>query len=115
MTVELDRRPGEETPRVTVRRVQPFESMTNNSRLRLEVETDDPAALGLLAAMLEGERGGKGELILDAHWSHGGSARIRLGRDFLLDAELAARIERLPGITSVKLGMAETPRLALVS
>ena len=115
MTVELDRRPGEETPRVTVRRVQPFESMTNSSRLRLEVETDDPAALGLLAAMLEGERGGKGELILDAHWSHGGSARIRLGRDFLLDAELAARIERLPGITGVKLGMAETPRLALVS
>jgi len=115
MTVELDRRPGEETPRVTVRRVQPFESMTNSSRLRLEVDTDDPAALGLLAALLEGERGGKGELILDAHWSHGGSARIRLGRDFLLDAELAARIERLPGITAVKLGMAETPRLALVS
>lgn len=115
MTVELDRRPGEETPRVTIRRVQSFESMTNSSRLRLEIEMDDPSALGVLAALLEGERGGKGELILTTRWPHGGSARIRLGRDFLLDAELAARIERLPGVSAIQLGMAETPRLALVS
>jgi hypothetical protein len=31
------------------------------------------------------------------------------------DAELAARIERIPGITAVRLAVAETPRLALVS
>jgi DNA polymerase-3 subunit alpha len=115
MTVELDRRPGEETPRVTVRRVQPFESLSTSSRLLIEVETDDPAVLGLLAALVEGERGGRGELILDARWPNSGSARVRLGRDLLLDAELAARIERLPGITAVRLRMAEGPRLALVS
>jgi DNA polymerase-3 subunit alpha len=115
MTVEFDRRPGEETPRVTIRRVQPFESLSTSSRLLLEVETDDPAVLGMLAALVEGERGGRGELILDARLPEGGSARVRLGRDLLLDAELAARIERLPGITAVRLRMAEGPRLALVS
>ncbi len=114
MTVELDRRPGEETPRVAIRKVQNFESMSNNTRLRIEVETDDPATLGSLAALVEGERGGRGELILHAQWPDG-SARIRLGRDLLLDAELAARIERLPGVKAVHLGMADPPRLALVS
>jgi DNA polymerase-3 subunit alpha len=40
---------------------------------------------------------------------------VVLGRDFVLDAELAARIERLDGVTAVRLSVAEPPRLALVS
>jgi DNA polymerase-3 subunit alpha len=39
---------------------------------------------------------------------------VLLGRDFLLDAELAARIERLPGVTA-RIGTVGPPRLALVS
>jgi DNA polymerase-3 subunit alpha len=115
LTVELDRRPGEETPRVTIRRVQPLDALSNNSRLRLEVETDDPMAIPALAALVEGERGGRGELVLNALLPAGGRAKVRLGRDLLLDAELAARIERLPGVTAVRLMTAEQPRLALVS
>jgi len=115
LTVELDRRPGEETPRVTIRRVQPLDALSNNSRLRLEVETDDPMAIPALAALVEGERGGRGELVLNALLPAGGRAKVRLGRDLLLDAELAARIERLPGVTAVRLMIAEQPRLALVS
>jgi DNA polymerase-3 subunit alpha len=38
-----------------------------------------------------------------------------LGRDFALDSELAARIERLTGEGSVELSAQEPPRLALVS
>jgi DNA polymerase-3 subunit alpha len=38
-----------------------------------------------------------------------------LGRDYLLDAELAARIETLPGMLAVSLRTADPPRLALVS
>jgi len=38
-----------------------------------------------------------------------------LGRDFRLDAELAARLERIDGVTAVRLGVAPQPRLALVS
>ncbi|WP_279338412.1 DNA polymerase III subunit alpha [Sphingosinicella sp. YJ22] len=111
--VELDRRPGDETPRVTVRSVTSFDSLSRRTRLQLEVEADDPAALPALAALLGGHRGGSSTVRLKVH--HGrGLAELILGRDFLVDAELVARAERLPGITAARLSAEEKPRLALV-
>ena len=46
--------------------------------------------------------------------STGGEANVVAGRDFALDAELAARIERIAGEGSVDLSVQEPPRLALV-
>ncbi|MFS0735893.1 DNA polymerase III subunit alpha [Sphingomonas sp. 1P06PA] len=111
---ELERRPGEEIPRATVRRVRSFAGLAGQTRLVLEVEADDPAAVPALAQLVEGERGGRGELRLRAILGDGGTAEVRLVRDLLPDAELAARIERLPGVVSVRLSAAELPRLALV-
>jgi DNA polymerase III subunit alpha len=93
LNVELDRRPGEEAPRVTIKSVQSFEGLSRRTRLQLEVEIADAAAIRRLADAVAGE----------------------LGRDFLLDAEMAARVERLDGVTAVRLSVAEAPRLALVS
>ena len=45
LSVELDRRPGEETPRVTVRSIQAFEELSKRSRLQIEVEVEDAEAL----------------------------------------------------------------------
>ncbi len=114
MTVELDRRPGEETPRVAIRRVQPFDAMTSSTRLKLEIETGDPKVLAMIAGLVSEAKGGRGEILLDALLPDEGRARVRLGRDYQLDAELAARIELLPGVVAVRLGSAE-PRLSLVS
>ena len=114
LTVELDRKPGEELPRVTLKRVQPFEALAAHTRLKAELHLSDAAALDGLAALVSGSRGGRGELQVVLPTSTG-TARLRLGRDFALDAELAARMEALPGVVSVTLGAAETPRLALVS
>jgi DNA polymerase III subunit alpha len=113
LSVELDKRPGEETPRVTIRGIRPFEGLTASTRLELHVEVSDAATLRALAELVGGARGGRGELRLRAR-TEAGEADVRLGRDFGLDAELAARIERLPGIVSVTLKAAELPRLALV-
>jgi DNA polymerase III subunit alpha len=113
LSVELDKRPGEETPRVTIRGIRPFEGLTASTRLELHVEVADAATLRALAELVGGARGGRGELRLRAR-TEAGEADVRLGRDFSLDAELAARIERLPGIVSVILKAAELPRLALV-
>ena len=44
LNVELDRKPGEEAPRVTIRSVQPFESLSKRTRLQLEVEILKKAA-----------------------------------------------------------------------
>jgi DNA polymerase-3 subunit alpha len=113
LTVELDRRPGEETPRVTIRSLQSFEGLAKRSRLQLEVEASDASALPMLAAIIAGERGGNGVLKLKARFD-GGEAELILGRDVNVDAELAARIERIEGIGTVTLSVAEAPRLALV-
>ena len=114
LNVELDRRPGEEAPRVTIRSIQSLEGLSKRTRLQLEVEVDGPEALRRLAEGLASERGGTGQLRLRAPLDKG-EAQLILGRDFRLDAELAARIERIDGVTSVRLSVAEPPRLALVS
>ncbi|CAN5376322.1 DNA polymerase III subunit alpha [soil metagenome] len=113
MTVELDRRPGEETPRVTIKRVQPFETLANTTRMMMDVEIDDPAGMTALGALLIEARGARGEVFALAAMPDGRRARVLLGRDFLLDGELAARIETLHGIGHVELKTSET-RLALV-
>jgi DNA polymerase III subunit alpha len=112
-TVELDRRAGEETPRVTLKRVQLFDGLVSNVRLKIDVTISDMATLPLLARALADARGGRGELLVHVPIT-GGHAELRLGRDFALDAEVAARIEILPGVEKVELGTAG-PRLALVS
>ncbi len=112
--VELDRRPGEETPRVTIRSLQGFEGLARRTRLQIEVEVEDEAALRLLAAETADAHGGTGQLLLKARLAIG-EADLVLARDLLADAELAARIERIPGIAAVRLAVAEAPRLALVS
>ncbi|HWL47806.1 MAG TPA: DNA polymerase III subunit alpha, partial [Sphingomonadaceae bacterium] len=114
LTAELDRRPGEETPRVTVRMVQRFEGLAGQARLRLDIATADPQVLPALAQLVGGARGGRGEVRLHALLPAGG-AIVLLGRDYLLDAELAAQIARLPGIVSSDLRAADPPRLTLVS
>ncbi|HEY1605114.1 MAG TPA: DNA polymerase III subunit alpha [Allosphingosinicella sp.] len=114
LNVELDRRPGEEAPRVTIRSLQPFESLSKRTRLQLEVEVADEEAVRRLAAALAGDRGGSGELRLRVTLAQG-EAELVLGRDFVLDAELAARIERVEGVVAVRLAVAPAPRLALVS
>ncbi|WP_262503980.1 DNA polymerase III subunit alpha [Sphingosinithalassobacter sp. CS137] len=114
LTVELDRRPGEETPRVTVKRVQPFEALANSARLVLDLAIDDPQVLPLLACIVGEQRGGRGEVHVRAPLEPEGEAELVLGRDFRLDGELAARIERLDGIRWAALKSAET-RLASVA
>jgi DNA polymerase-3 subunit alpha len=114
LSVELDKRAGEETPRVTIRGIRPFETLTTNTRLVLQIELVDARAMAELKTLVEPARGGRGELRLLAK-TPAGEADVRLGRDFRLDAELAARIERLPGVVAVTLKAAELPKLALVS
>ena len=113
LTVELDRRPGEETPRVTVRGVRPLDGMAANLRLRMEIFVADEDALPGLTAVLADARGGRCEVELVLATGLGG-ARFRLGRDFNLDGEFAAAVERIDGVTRVALDPLDPPRLALV-
>ncbi len=115
LKVELERQPGEETPRVTVRGAQRLDALAGSARLNAVVSVDAVEAVAALADLLANARGGRCELVLHALLANGQNAEVRLGRDFLIDGELAAMMGRVPGVTEVELKAQEAPRLALVS
>ncbi len=112
MTVELDRRPGEEMPRVTVKKFQSLDGLARRTRLQLHLSISDAAILPHLATELQGARGGNGIVRATLPISGARSATILLGKDFALDADLAMRLERLLGEGCVDLSA--PPKLALV-
>ena len=113
MTVELDRRPGDEVPRVAVKRFQPLEQLAKRTRLQMTVRVPD-GAIAAVARELAGATGGGGLVRLVVAMASGGEAILIAGRDYALDAEIAARIERITGEGSVDLSVQEPPKLALV-
>jgi DNA polymerase-3 subunit alpha len=114
VTVELDRRAGEEQPRVTIKRIQPFEELASATRMTLDIEIDGSVAIPGISALLSDARGARGEARLIVPLPAGGTATVLLGRDFLLDPELADRIATLPGVRSAEVAIAPPQRLALV-
>jgi len=112
-TVELDRRPGEESVRVSVRRVQPFEALAASARFAVDLIVTHPAALPALAALLADHKGARGEVRATLMLADGTAAEMLLGRDYRIDAELVGHIEQLPGVTGVEMRRVEA-RLALV-
>jgi DNA polymerase-3 subunit alpha len=114
LTVELDRRAGDDSPRVTIKRFQPLEALARSTRLQLTVRADDSATVERVSRELADARGGNGIVRFIVPLSDGGEAMILAGRDFALDSELASRIERVAGEGRVDLSAQEPPRLALV-
>ena len=49
MTVELDRRPGDDIPRVTIKRFQPLEGLAKKTRLQLALSIPDASLVPLVA------------------------------------------------------------------
>ena len=112
--VELDRRAGDEAPRVTVKRFQPLSDLAKRTRLQMTVRIADGATAERVAREVAAAHGGSGMVRFIVPLGSGGEAVIVAGRDFALDGELAARIERLGGEGSVDLSVQEPPKLALV-
>ena len=114
MTVELDRRPGEEAPRVTIKRFQPFERLAKITRLQLSLTIADPSLIPSAARELAGAKGGNGAVRAVLPISQSREVALMIGRDFALDADLAARLGRILGEDAVDLSAMDPPRLALV-
>jgi DNA polymerase-3 subunit alpha len=114
LSVELDRRAGDDTPRVTIKRVQPLSDLARRTRLQMTVRVADGATAARIAGELTDARGSIGLLRFIVPIASGGEAMVVAGRDYALDAELAARVERISGEGSVDLSVQEPPKLALV-
>ena len=114
LTVELDRRSGDELPRVTIKRVQPLSDLAKRTRLQMTVRVPDGSMAERVAREVAEARGSNGLLRFVLPLAGGGEAIVVAGRDYALDAELAARIERIVGEGAIDLSVQEPPRLALV-
>jgi DNA polymerase-3 subunit alpha len=103
---ELNWRPGEDTPRVTVRGVTLLPEIARRTRCRLTVAVETPKAIGALASLLADKRGGRGLAEVRCVLPQGRFADIVLGSNYALDANLVAALERTPGIASARLAPA---------
>ncbi len=111
---ELMWREGEDVPRVTLRGITLLAEMAKRARGRLVVTIADAADVPQLAALVAGARGkGRGELVAEVATA-AGLARVWLGRDYLLDAELMAQVARAFGAERVASEILDPPRLSLV-
>src|SRR6476620_4727777 len=62
LTVELDRRAGDEMPRVTVKRVQPLADLAKRTRLQMTIRVPDAAVIAAIARECAGARNSNGLL-----------------------------------------------------
>jgi DNA polymerase-3 subunit alpha len=113
LTVELDRRGGDDAPRVTIKHFQPLSDLAKRTRLQMAIHVTAAAAIELAVHALVDARGGNGMVTFVVPITSGGTAEIVAGRDFTLDGELAIRMERAIGEGTVELSTQEA-KLALV-
>ncbi len=101
LSVELDSPSPEEPPRVTVRGAQHFSEIRAAARMLLSLDVTRAEVFGELAAVLP--RGGTGtvEVVLKTGGSR--EPKLRLGRDFALDGELAELVTGFAGVANVSL------------
>jgi DNA polymerase-3 subunit alpha len=111
---ELLWREGEDVPRVTVRGVTSLTEMAKRARGRVVLAADAAGDAERLAVLVAEARGkGRGELVAEVA-TMAGVARLCLGRDYLFDAELLARLGRQFGPERISSEAIDPPRLALV-
>ena len=110
---ELLWRPGEDTPRVTLRSVTPLSALAKRSRCRLTVEVAGVPAIEMLSGVLGPARGGRGEVLARIALPGGAYAQLSLGRDFAIDGELRDKVGRVRGIAGVTLTTLDGPQLAM--
>ncbi len=120
LNVELDQRSDDENPRVAIRRVQPLDGLEKTTRTRMELDVYDIAGLHELTNMVAPLVGGQSELVASMAGPDGDPVKVCLGRSFRLDAETVEMLQRVKGISGVRLGPArpmrvEKPKLRLVS
>jgi DNA polymerase-3 subunit alpha len=108
---ELQWREGEDVPRVRINGVSSLADMARRTKSRLTVKVCDAIAVRALVDLVTPARGkGRGALIAEVPCSSG-VARVALGSDYLLDAELEARVQQQFGAA---VGVTAAPKLALV-
>jgi DNA polymerase III subunit alpha len=103
LSVELDQRPGDETPGITIKSAKPLEGLVASTRFKmcLEIETTD--AFYHLQHLIAPLQGGRGEVVAKTRATNGQSVPILLGNKFRLDVELVEKVKAIQGVNHVAL------------
>ena len=107
LTVELDAPSPDEPPRLTVRGARPLAAVSGATAMELTADIAHLEALRELQIELQSAQSerpaGAGEVVVRLSISGGDYVRMRLGRNFVLNGELAERIAAIEGIAKVAL------------
>jgi DNA polymerase-3 subunit alpha len=103
LNVELDAPSPDEPPRVTVRGARPLAEVRHNARMLLTLDIETPEALQELRLALPVGEPGRGEVLARLRIGGDSEPRMRFGRDFDLDGELAERLTHIDGLSNVSL------------
>lgn len=107
LTVELDSPNPDEPPRLTVRGARPLAAVSGATPMELSADIASVEALLELHIELdlarENNMSGTGEVTVRLALADGAQAQMRLGRNFVLNGELAERLAAVNGITRVAL------------
>ncbi len=106
LNVELDLIEGEETPRVTIRGAQPLADIAATAALQLTCRVEAASAIDELARLAERRDDARGRIVVTTpDPDTGNEIRIQLGRRFVLDPDLVARLEMVAGVVGPALSL----------
>jgi DNA polymerase III subunit alpha len=107
LTVELDAPNPDEPPRLTVRGARPLSAVSGATVMELSADVSTVEALLELQIALDMARqtniSGSSEVVVRLALAAGGHAQVRLGRDFILNGDLAERLAAVDGLDNVAL------------
>ena len=116
LDVELDAPNPGEPPRLTVRGAKPLSQISGRTAMILRADVTSVQALHDLKLELARGEDAPGEVMLRLILSGGDEVHVRLGRNFILDGELAERLVAVDGIENVTLEpLRSATRLKLVA
>jgi DNA polymerase-3 subunit alpha len=116
LNVELDSPSPDEPPRVTVRAARPLAEVHNAARMMLTLDVHSEEALQELRLSLAEGEPGKGEVVVRLCIGETDEPKLRLGRNFVIDGELAERLAAVEGLANVSLKPQRgSPSLRLVA
>jgi DNA polymerase III subunit alpha len=110
ISAELLWRPGEDTPRVTIRGLTPLAALSKKLRSRLTLDLDAVSAIDGLSMLLDLSRGGRSEVHVRVPLAGGRYANLSLGREFAIDVETQEALARAPNVRKATLSAIDGAR-----
>ncbi len=103
LNVELDQRPGDEAPGITIKSARPMAGLMASTHFKMCMDIEAADAFYQLQQLIAPLTGGRGEVVVKTNTMAGEAAHIVLGRKFKLDVELLDKVKAINGIGNVAL------------